>query len=113
MSQHDDKEPMCLTYEEAEANRRDPQWGHPVRDLALHAAHWLETAIALHPERQAEIDALSERLDEATGDISAAGDHPEWRWRPATDGEVVVALHEIVAVMRDAAPLLKKPEDSQ
>jgi hypothetical protein len=102
-----------LTAEESEANRRDPQWGHPVQSLALHASHWLESAYALHPDRRPELDALSERLDIAVGDLAAPDDLCDVIFRgTTTDGEVVLALQEIVQVMAALAPLLANPAAS-
>jgi hypothetical protein len=102
-----------LTPEEIERNRTDPRLGDPVQQLALHAAHWIEAALARHPERRAEIDRLSARLDEATGErLSREGDQPEWPTRSVTDGEIVRALRDIVAVMREVATLLLDPARS-
>ena len=65
--------------------------------------------MALHPERQAEIDALSERVEEAAGTISRENDAIGWTCVPRTDGEIVLALEQIVQVMKEAAPLLRNP----
>ena len=36
-----------LSYEETGANRRNPRWGDPVQQLALHASYWVEVASAI------------------------------------------------------------------
>ncbi len=102
-----------LTYEECEANRHDLAWGDPVEQLGLHAAHWLESAYAHHPERRAELDALMQRLEEATGNVSAEDDAEGWVTGTATDGEIVVSLERIVAIMKELAPLLMDPTQNQ
>lgn len=94
---------ISLSYQEAEDNRRDPQWGDPVQQLALHASHWLEVAVIRFPHLSAQIDALGERLDVAVGTLSTQDGH---FFGTGTDGEIVVALEKIVGVMRDVAPLL-------
>ena len=87
--------------------------GDPVVQLELHAAHWLESAYARHPERKAELDALMQRLDEATGNVSAENDAEAWTTGTSTDGEIVVALERIVAIMKELAPLLMDPTQNQ
>lgn len=96
-----------VSCEEAEAIRHDPQWGDPVRDLAVHASHWIESASAFHPERAEELEQLALRLSVATGDLALPTDVPGWiSSRISTDGEVVHALSQIVEMMRIVAPLL-------
>lgn len=100
-----------LSYEEAEAIRRDPEWGDPVLALAVHAHHWLESAVALHPELADEIDQLSDRLSLATGDETLPDDRLGGAVTAASsDGEIVRALSEIVEIMRIAAPLVSPRE---
>ncbi len=100
-----------LSYEEAEANRNDPQWGDPVMHLLVHASHWLESATALHPDLEKEMDELADRLSVAAGELAAKDDDPRWISRGgATTGEVVLALAEIVEVMLILAPLVSNPE---
>ncbi len=84
-----------------------------MEQLGLHAAHWLESAYARHPERKAELDPLMERLHEATGDVSAENDAEGWVTGTSTDGEIVVALERIVAIMKELAPLLMDPTQNQ
>ena len=49
------------------------------------------------------------RLDEATGNVSAENDAKAWVTGTSTDGEIVVALERIVAIMKELAPLLMDP----
>jgi hypothetical protein len=100
-----DREKYDMTFEECEQNRRDPQWGHPVLNLAVHASHWIGSAIALHPDRREELEALAVRLEEVTGDLGREGEQ-EIFTGIETEGEIIVALEEIVAIMRHLAPLL-------
>ncbi len=94
-----------MTYEEAEANRRDPVWGDPVNQLMLHAFHWIDCAIALHPERIEEFHRLQERVERAAGENITGWDpgRPGQVRPPSTDGEIVLALEMIVDVMRTLA----------
>jgi hypothetical protein len=94
------------TYEELEANRRDPEWGDPVGDLDLHAWHWLTTAEALHPRRRRKLDALMVRLVAATCSSSAPDG---WVTGASSAGEIALALEEILAVMKELAPLVVDP----
>lgn len=91
-----------------DTERRRLALGNPVDTLALCASYWLECALAHHPERQHELDELSMRLDEATGQIGTlAGAFA----KTETVEEQVVALELIVGVMRDtvARGLMKDP----
>lgn len=92
-----------LSYEEAEANRRDPQWGSPVQDLALHASHWIEVAGARFPHLHAQMDALNLHLAEAVGELGTEDGLLNGR---QSDGEIVAALEKVVSIMREVAPLL-------
>jgi hypothetical protein len=71
--------------------------------------HWLDTAHALHPELETELFALQDRVEEASGDISGETDAPGWFTGTFTDGETVLALEKIVAIMRELAPLIMAP----
>jgi hypothetical protein len=82
--------------EATEANRHDPQYGDPLQYMLTIASFWVECAWHHHPERQAELDALSLRLD----DVEEAG--------LAGDAELADGLAEIIAVMRAAVPLLSR-----
>lgn len=91
-----------------DTERRRLALGNPVDALALCASYWLESALAYHPERQRELDELSMRLDEATGEIGTlAGEFA----KTETVEEQVVALERIVGVMRDtiACGLMRDP----
>ncbi len=88
-------------YREAEAWRHDPRWGDPAEDLAVFTYQWLYSALARHPDRRDELDALQRRLWEASW--PAVG----WHAGTCTDGELVRALEEIVGILRAIAPLLR------
>lgn len=95
-----------------DTERRRHALGNPVDMLNLVATHWLECALAYHPECQREIDELSTRLEEATGDIGVPtgdADEPWFFASTETVHEQVSALTEIVAVMSHAANLMKDP----
>lgn len=75
----------------------------PVAQLAMDARDWLQWALAAHPERQVDLDALSQRVDVACGELSDGyGVFVDL----ATVNGIAHALREIAAVMWDVVPYL-------
>lgn len=90
-----------------DGNPRLPVRGQPVRQLELHAWHWLEVALERRPRHVPYLLRLMRRLDEASADLAAPGAGARaWVVDPEIDPKVVAALEEIVAVMRELAQVL-------
>lgn len=76
-----------------------------IRDLAHHAAHWIEEAEVGHPAKRLVLRGMEDLLSVLRSE-AAPVDENEF-WKPATHGDVLWTAREIVAVMRTLLPLVE------